>query len=273
MPRAFSSGRRSASTPVSAFTSVVLPWSMWPAVPMIMATPATPPAAAANSASSCAARQRRSRRSAPSAMRPMHRHRQRAQARFDACAARRRACRCGRTTSPAEGRRSTGSEPEPIWLDQRLDGDVDRPAASAACNAGSRRSACGADVGFGPRQQAQRGQALGQAVGIAVEAQHGFERGERELADAQARLSGFFLMRAISSLRPTRCRPADRRAACRRRSVTRSAPAAMASRGVGSCGRPHCSRSASVPLPRSTTKGNAVAVARGRPVRLRARPW
>src|SRR6266550_832463 len=33
MPRAFSSGRRSVSMPVSALTSEVLPWSMWPAVP------------------------------------------------------------------------------------------------------------------------------------------------------------------------------------------------------------------------------------------------
>src|SRR5262245_52855345 len=36
MPRAFSSGRRSVSTPVSARTSVVLPWSICPAVPTIM---------------------------------------------------------------------------------------------------------------------------------------------------------------------------------------------------------------------------------------------
>ncbi|GIW71722.1 MAG: hypothetical protein KatS3mg102_1264 [Planctomycetota bacterium] len=34
MPRAFSSGSRSGSMPVSARTSVDLPWSMWPAVPM-----------------------------------------------------------------------------------------------------------------------------------------------------------------------------------------------------------------------------------------------
>src|SRR5262249_36342836 len=33
IPRAFSSGSRSVSTPVSARTSEVLPWSMWPAVP------------------------------------------------------------------------------------------------------------------------------------------------------------------------------------------------------------------------------------------------
>src|SRR6267143_480197 len=36
MPRAFSSLRRSVSTPVNARTSVVLPWSMWPAVPTII---------------------------------------------------------------------------------------------------------------------------------------------------------------------------------------------------------------------------------------------
>ena len=35
MPRAFSSGKRSVSMPVSALTSEVLPWSMWPAVPTL----------------------------------------------------------------------------------------------------------------------------------------------------------------------------------------------------------------------------------------------
>src|SRR6266702_3674708 len=33
IPRRFSSSQRSVSTPVRAFTSAVLPWSMWPAVP------------------------------------------------------------------------------------------------------------------------------------------------------------------------------------------------------------------------------------------------
>ena len=36
MPRSFSSGRRSVSTPVRARTRAVLPWSMWPAVPITM---------------------------------------------------------------------------------------------------------------------------------------------------------------------------------------------------------------------------------------------
>ena len=38
MPRRCSSGRRSASIPVSARSSVVLPWSMWPAVPTTTVT-------------------------------------------------------------------------------------------------------------------------------------------------------------------------------------------------------------------------------------------
>src|SRR5258708_15180175 len=41
MPRCFSSLRRSVSTPVSARTSAVLPWSMWPAVPATMYLMAT----------------------------------------------------------------------------------------------------------------------------------------------------------------------------------------------------------------------------------------
>src|SRR2546428_12566147 len=36
MPRRFSSSSRSASIPVSALTSAVLPWSMCPAVPALM---------------------------------------------------------------------------------------------------------------------------------------------------------------------------------------------------------------------------------------------
>ncbi len=36
MPRRFSSASRSASMPVSAFTSAVFPWSMWPAVPTMI---------------------------------------------------------------------------------------------------------------------------------------------------------------------------------------------------------------------------------------------
>src|SRR5690606_28263836 len=42
MPRAFSSARRSVSTPVRARTSAVLPWSICPAVPTIIARAAPP---------------------------------------------------------------------------------------------------------------------------------------------------------------------------------------------------------------------------------------
>src|SRR5437764_6012860 len=44
MPRRFSSGSRSVSLPVSARTSQVLPWSMWPAVPTVSGIePRSPP--------------------------------------------------------------------------------------------------------------------------------------------------------------------------------------------------------------------------------------
>src|SRR5581483_682891 len=43
MPRRFSSGSRSVSLPVSARTSHVLPWSMWPAVPIVSGTASTLP--------------------------------------------------------------------------------------------------------------------------------------------------------------------------------------------------------------------------------------
>src|SRR5690606_3003669 len=42
MPRAFSSARRSVSTPVRARTSAVLPWSICPAVPTIIVRAAPP---------------------------------------------------------------------------------------------------------------------------------------------------------------------------------------------------------------------------------------
>src|SRR3954447_2117085 len=43
MPPFCSSGRRSVSLPVSARTSHVLPWSMWPAVPTVRGIEATLP--------------------------------------------------------------------------------------------------------------------------------------------------------------------------------------------------------------------------------------
>src|SRR3954466_5648288 len=42
MPRAFSSGSRSVSTPVRRAISAVLPWSMWPAVPSVSGRASAP---------------------------------------------------------------------------------------------------------------------------------------------------------------------------------------------------------------------------------------
>ena len=66
MPRACSSGSRSVSLPVSARTSHVLPWSMWPAVPTVSGMRHEPRAAAtaaatSSTSSSVSVRQSRSR--------------------------------------------------------------------------------------------------------------------------------------------------------------------------------------------------------------------
>ena len=83
------------------------------------------------------------------------------------------------------------------------------------------------------------------------------------LPTRSARLSGFFLILAIRSLRPTirpACGPPSSLSPLK---VTRSAPAAIVSRTVASCGRPHWRRSTSVPLPRSTDQRQAARVGDG----------
>ena len=73
MPRRRSSGSRSASIPVSARRSVVLPWSMWPAVPMttlIAARRVRPARPAPRRAQGRASRRRRARPSARQGRRP-----------------------------------------------------------------------------------------------------------------------------------------------------------------------------------------------------------
>jgi hypothetical protein len=75
------------------------------------------------------------------------------------------------------------------------------------------------------------------------------------LPTRSTRLSGFFLIFAISSRLPARMPACGPPSSLSPEKVTRSAPAAIASRGVGSCGRPQASSPVSVPEPRSSTKG------------------
>ena len=207
MPRAFSSFRRSASTPVSAFTSAVLPWSMWPAVPTITgrrsweggeeaglvveAAQVEDDGAALDAADDRDGGRRAGARPAPRGRR-------------------RRARR------PALGIVSTGSAPEPIWLAQRP--ELDREPAERRGD--ERREARGlrGDLGRRAGEQAQRRQALGEAVGIAVEPQRRLERGEADLVEAQRALQRVAVDARRSGRRGRRrSPPADRRAACRRR--------------------------------------------------------
>ena len=70
MPRAFSSGSRSVSVPVSALTSDVLPWSMWPAVPTTTCLHASAVRMAPSTGTSAAWIVRQSSRRRSSASRP-----------------------------------------------------------------------------------------------------------------------------------------------------------------------------------------------------------
>jgi hypothetical protein len=76
--------------------------------------------------------------------------------------------------------------------ERRRDGGVERPARQRRLPRRQQALGLGADLGFGARQQAQRRQPLRQALGVAIEAQRGLERGQRILSTRSARLSGFF---------------------------------------------------------------------------------
>ena len=100
---------------------------------------------------------------------------------------------CGRIAKPAEGRRSTGSEPEPIC---DLSATMSTVTGSCARALQRRQQALGQRRGSRLPARVSRRSAVtsfGQAVGVAVEAQHGFQRGQGQLADAQRALQRILL--------------------------------------------------------------------------------
>ena len=103
--------------PSARWISEVLPWSMWPAVPTIMAS--RPRDCGEQHAFVARPRHRTSSQSAPSCDASDHGHRQVAQRvrqRVDRAPA--ALADAARSTSAADGSRSTGRLPEPIWLAQ-----------------------------------------------------------------------------------------------------------------------------------------------------------
>ena len=204
MPRAFSSGSRSVSTPVSARTSAVLPWSMWPAVPTIIdgardrgteACRGTPPRPRGSAGRA---------RSAPSSMRPDHRARGSARsagapARLER--ARRAACRPDGSASAALRQRLDRQRAAADLALQSTTSTVKPRARPRRRRRAARRSARARIAAARAGQQAQRRQAFGQAVGVAVEPQRRLQRGEADLVEPQRALQR--VLRA--GARPGRC--------------------------------------------------------------------
>ena len=162
MPRARSSGRRSVSLPVSARTSHVLPWSMWPAVPTVSGM-------------------RRPRRRPRRAPRP--------RACGSRAAAGRRARSRHRRLVPAQRRGERlldrAGERRQLVQRQRAAADARRPSPRPR----RRRRLRDARRARAPlRRLAQHAQHrhLGErALGVEIEQQRPLERGEAELVDAQ----------------------------------------------------------------------------------------
>jgi hypothetical protein len=99
--------------------------------------------------------------------------------------------------------------------------DTDRqgPAGQSGGHGGVQAFGLGEHRVPGAGEQVQGAQAFGQGVRVAVQAEHGFQPGEGDLADPQGALEGVLLDLCDQVLAADEdARPAGRRAACRRRS-------------------------------------------------------
>ena len=198
MPRAFSSGRRSVSTPVSALHQRGL-------AVVDVAGGADDHAGlsarrfARNAASSLQAAQVEHERARPRCGRSPDGGSARSRGGERAAGVARRGGARGRRSAasrPAARRCRSGSRSGRTSTRQR------RQRASAT--RGASRARQRRDLGLGPRQQPQRRQPLGQPVGIAVEPQRRLERREAHLVDAQRALHRVAVDRARSGPRGRR---------------------------------------------------------------------
>ncbi len=213
IPRSFSSLRRSVLMPVRALTSVVLPWSMCPAVPtMRWLTRSDPARASATSGSSSTATVRRSSRRRPSSIRPIT---------GSGAGARRSSSRWRRGGSmrrrgPRRGGPAGGAIRRPP---ARRSSDERRPevrpgggGAAGAGRPGRRRSGLRVEADHAQR----RGREQGGAV-VQVEAQGRLQGGGGELVDAHRPVQGIGGDgRDQVAAADDDARPAGRRGACRR---------------------------------------------------------
>ena len=192
MPRSRSSGSRSVSTPVSARTSAVLPWSMWPAVPSVsgIVTRARVRRAGPRRRSACAGRAaggrpRSGRR--PAAPRPAAARR-----------GRRRETPGTETATAGPGSSSSGSAPPPTRATAAT------ISVSAAIAAASRSARARIVTSSAASIASDRDLAAGK-IGIAV-AGAGWPRARRapSLSSRSARASGCRRAASTASARPAR---------------------------------------------------------------------
>ena len=169
-----------------------------------------------------------------------------------------------RIASANDGSRSTGNAPEPIWP---RTGSMPTWHARAQRTGERRQNAFGqrADLRRRTGQRADRRQPLGQTRRDRRRAATSLPAPPAAPCRGAARASSdCCAMRSIRCLACRRCRPAcGPPSSLSPEKVTTSMPASIASRAVGSCGRPQVSRSTSVPLPRSSISGRPFSRASG----------
>ena len=211
-PRAFSSGRRSVSMPVSARTSAVLPWSTWPMTPSarrragVMAAglwpgPRPAPSICSSLTVSMSSSSRPSAMRATTGGRPRRRRPARASAPSGEVTARARlpTGRPGKVPPPVKPSLSTTAQS--AWSPSAA------PSRSArACRPANALS-----------KPAERGDLAHGALRIAVKPQRRFQRGERHLVEPHGAQQRMAAQRppARRRARPAG-RPAGRPSTCRR---------------------------------------------------------
>ena len=208
-----------------------------------------------NAASS--SRQRRSRMTRPASMRPITGIGNARKARASASTAAPDRCRKrpqGQRRARQQRHRERAAADLAVGFDQSRSRQHRarraRRREAAALQAPGSRSA-------GRDKQPQRRQALGEPIGIGVEPQHGFERREPDLVEAQRpfqRVARELPDQFGAADDEPRLRAAQQFVAAERDEV---GARASASATVGSCGNPQRSKSTSEPLPRSSTNGIA----------------
>ena len=254
VPRA-AGPRRCRSAPAS---SVVLPWSMWPAVPMttvIGSADARRGAAERASARPAAGSTvRRSRMTRPLSIRADDRRGRRAAAPRAAVA-----------PTPADRRpdRREGLAGQRAAADRRLG----RRPTSQPCR--GRRERLGA-----PARSPSTGVAIIRQTGISSSARPARYRpsvaataASVTLSGRIARASGSRRIRAIRSARPTMSPACGPPTSLSPLNVTRSAPAARRSAGIGSWARPYALRVGAARRSRGRRRRSRRARGRGRPAR------